>query len=356
MKVIMTQSTLAGTGPAKLKPTTSAGRARNILRDLALTPVIVIVAIYGAIFVPNFATTNNIVSNIISVSAVLGVAVVAQSIVLIGGYFDLSAQSTIGLAPMFGVWLFTADGGLGLVPNPWVAVVVILLLGAVIGAVNGLLVGMLGMNAFIVTLAMLILLQGFTLGISGGQTFTDLPATIAVFGYAKVLGIPLDVIVLILVVALAAVFMRYHPTGRRIYAMGGNNEAARAAGVNTLRLTIGLFIFSGTMAAFAGMMLSSRIAAVTASQGNNIIFTVFAAAVIGGISLDGGRGTIIGAATGVLLLGMIQNILVLSNVPSFWIDATYGAIILGALLIGSTKLRSAAAGLVGRLNPASSRS
>jgi simple sugar transport system permease protein len=320
-------------------PPPATSRVRSIFKDLALVPVIVLVAIYGAVFVPNFATPTNIVSNILSVSAVLGVAVVAQSIVLIGGYFDLSAQSTIGLAPMFGVWLYTAEGGLGIITNPWLAVLIILALGAAIGAFNGLLVGRLGMNAFIVTLAMLILLQGFTLGISGGQTFTDLPSTIAVFGFIDVLGIPLDVLVFILVVVMAAVFMRYHPTGRRIYAMGGNKDAARAAGVNTLRLTIGLFVFSGIMAAFAGMMLSARIASVTASQGENIIFTVFAAAVIGGISLDGGRGTIIGAATGVLLLGMIQNILVLSNVPSFWIDATYGAIILGALLIGSTQVR-----------------
>lgn len=336
------------TAPVRTSTPPPASRSRNVLKDLALIPVIVLVAVFGTVFVPNFATPTNIISNILSVSAVLGVAVVAQSIVLIGGYFDLSAQSTIGLAPMFGVWLFTKDGGLGAVTNPWLAALIILLLGAVIGAFNGLLVGKLGMNAFIVTLAMLILLQGFTLGISGGQTFTDLPATITFFGSLAVLGLPVDVLVLVLVVAIAAVFMRYHPTGRRIYAMGGNKEAARAAGVNTLRLTVGLFIFSGVMAAFAGMMLSARIASVTASQGENIIFTVFAAAVIGGISLDGGRGTIIGAATGVLLLGMIQNILVLSSVPSFWIDATYGAIILGALLIGRTHVRSIFGGLARR--------
>ncbi len=321
-------------------------RLRSILRDLALIPVIIIVFIIGAIFVPNFATPNNIISNILSVSAVLGVAVVAQSIVLIGGYFDLSAQSVIGLAPMLMVWLFTTDGGVGIITNPWLAILVALVLGAVVGFVNGLLVGRLGMNAFIVTLAMLILLQGFTLGISGGQTFTDLPEPVAALGFANVGGLPIDVIILILVIVIAAVFMKFAPTGRRIYAMGGNKEAARAAGINTLRLTIGLFVFSGAVAAFAGLMLSARIAAVTASQGNNIIFTVFAAAVIGGISLDGGKGTIIGAATGVLLLGTIQNILVLSAVPSFWIDATYGAIILGALLIGSTQVRGFFARLI----------
>lgn len=313
--------------------------AISTLRELALVPVIVVVGVVGVVFVPSFASPFNIVSNILSVSAVLGIAVMAQSIVLIGGQFDLSAQSTIGLAPMFGIWLFSSQGA-GLVRDPWLALLIILALGALVGLVNGFLVGVLEINAFIVTLAMLILLQGFTLGISGGKTFTELPSTISVFGTLRFGIVTLDVVVLVVVVAIAAIFMRFHPVGRRIYALGGSKEAARAAGVNVRRLTVSLFVLSGTLAAFAGVMLSARLASVNANQGDNIIFTVFAAAVIGGVSLDGGRGTIIGAATGVLLLGMIQNILVLSDVPSFWIDATYGAIILGALIIGSSKVRS----------------
>jgi simple sugar transport system permease protein len=116
--------------------------------------------------------------------------------------------------------------------------------------------------------------------------------------------------------------------------MGGNAEAAKAAGIRTTRLTIGIILFGSIMAAVAGLMLTGRIASVTANQGENLIFTVFAAAVIGGINLNGGRGNLIGAGLGVLLLGIIQNILTLSNVPSFWINAAYGAIILSALLIG----------------------
>jgi simple sugar transport system permease protein len=116
--------------------------------------------------------------------------------------------------------------------------------------------------------------------------------------------------------------------------MGGNREAARAAGIKTTKLTIGIIIFGSLLAAIAGLMLTGRIASVTANQGDNLIFTVFAAAVIGGINLNGGRGNLIGAGLGVLLLGIIQNILTLSNVPSFWINAVYGGIILGALLVG----------------------
>lgn len=311
------------------------------LRELALIPVIIVVAIAGTVFVPYFATPENIVNNVLSTSAVLGVMVIAQSVILISGYFDLSMQSVVGLAPMLAVWLIApaVDGGSGANLPSWAAPLIVVSLGATVGLVNGFLVGKLRLNAFIVTLAMLILLQGFTLGISRGQTFSNLPESMAFIGSTAPLGIPLDVWILVVVVAAAAVFMRYVPTGRRIYAMGGNEKAAKAAGVRTLRMTVCLFVFGGVMAGFAGVLLSTRIASVTANQGENLIFTVFAAAVIGGISLDGGKGSIIGAATGVLLLGMINNILVLSNVPSFWIDATYGAIILGALLIGSSEVR-----------------
>jgi simple sugar transport system permease protein len=249
----------------------------------------------------------------------------------------------VGLAPMLAAWLVApADaGGLGTEINPILALIVMLALGAGVGLINGFLIAKLNLNAFMVTLAMLILLQGFTLGISSGQTFSNLPLAMTFLDEFRFLLVPMSVWFMIIAFVVAAIFMRYHPTGRRIYALGGNADAARAAGVRTQRLTIGLFVAGGVLAAVGGLLLSSRIASVTANQGANLIFTVFAAAVIGGISLNGGRGSILGAATGVLLLGMIQNILVLSNVPSFWIDATYGAIILGALLIGSAELRSA---------------
>ena len=132
---------------------------------------------------------------------------------------------------------------------------------------------------------------------------------------------------------LFGLFLRYHRIGRAVYAIGGNPEAARVAGIRVERITWGVFIIGGLLAALAGLMLTGRIASVVSSQGQNMIFYVFAAAVIGGISLNGGRGRMIGALTGVLLLGILQNVLTLSQVPAFWIDAVYGAIILLALVI-----------------------
>ena len=127
--------------------------------------------------------------------------------------------------------------------------------------------------------------------------------------------------------------MRYHRLGRAVYAIGGNAEAARVAGIPVERITWALFVIGGLLAALAGLLLTGRIASVVASQGQNMIFYVFAAAVIGGISLNGGQGRLLGALTGVLLLGILQNVLTLSQIAAFWIDAAYGAIVLISLII-----------------------
>jgi simple sugar transport system permease protein len=127
--------------------------------------------------------------------------------------------------------------------------------------------------------------------------------------------------------------LRYHRLGRALYAIGGNPEAARTAGIRVERVTWGVYVLASLLAAIGGLVITGYVGAISANQGNGMIFTVFAAAVIGGISLDGGKGTMFGALTGVLLLGVVQNLLTLAQVPSFWIQAIYGAIILGSLMI-----------------------
>jgi len=301
---------------------------------VALVPVIIIAGFIGSLVNPAFLTKTNIVDNIITTSAVLGVVVIAESVILIGGYFDLSLQSTVGFAPMLMAVLVSpvADGGSNW--PLWAGFLVMIGAVIVIGLINGLLIAKMKLPAFIVTLAMLTLLAGLTIGLSGGQTYSDLPRAMTWLGDGTLIGLPIQAWILVGGFLLTYLFMRQTPTGRGIYAMGGNADAAKAAGIRTIRLTIGIILFGAILAMVAGLMLTGRIASVTANQGDNLIFTVFAAAVIGGINLNGGRGNLIGAFLGVLLLGIIQNILTLSNVPSFWIRAAYGAIILAALLIG----------------------
>src|SRR5690242_7359804 len=153
-------------------------------------------------------------------------------------------------------------------------------------------------------------------------------------GSGKWAGIPVSIWITGIHYLVFGLVLRYHRLGRALYAIGGNADAARAAGIRVERVLWGTFIVSGTLAALAGLMLTGRIASVVTSQGQNMIFYVFAAAVIGGISLNGGKGRLLGALTGVLLLGILQNVLTLAEIPAFWIDAVYGGIILVALVLG----------------------
>jgi simple sugar transport system permease protein len=329
-------------------PETSRGTERTVLsrvgaalthrslQSLALVPVIVLAVIIGTIVSPAFLTRINVFNNILAFSAALGILVIAESVILIGGYFDLSLQSTVGFSVVLFMFLATPSGsgkpgiGLPMVLAGVIAIAAVLL----IGLFNGVVISILNLNAFIVTLAMLILLQGLTLGISNGQTYIDVPNWMLFLGAGTVLGLPIQAVIFLLSFALAALFMRLVPTGRAIYAIGGSHMAARAAGIKVRRLSIGLFVFGSVMAMLSGILLVGQVASVPSNLGNNMIFTVFAAAVLGGIDLNGGRGSVLGAALGVLLLAIIQNILTLSQVPSFWINAAYGGIILIALLLG----------------------
>ena len=314
----------------------------NWFRELTLVPVIVVLMIAGSLVNPVFFTTSNLI-NVAEGGAALGMVVVAESLILLTGKFDISLQGTFGLAPLLGAWLIApkASQGLGTEWNPWLGLLVVLLVGLAVGTFNGFLVIKANFNAFIFTLAMSILLTGLQLGWLGGQTVYNLPEAYIYLGAESWFGVPVAVWVTIAAFAAAALFLRYHRIGRAMYAIGGNLEAARAAGIQVDRIRIGVFIVASVLAAIGGLMQAGRVTAVTAGQGSNLIFGVFAAAVIGGISLEGGRGRVVGALTGVILLALVTNILTLSNISSTWIDAVDGAIILIALglakLIGTER-------------------
>lgn len=314
----------------------------NWFRELTLVPVIVVMMFAGSLVNPVFFTTSNLI-NVAEGGAALGMVVVAESLILLTGKFDISLQGTFGLAPLLGAWLIApkASQGLGTEWNPWLGLLVVLLVGLAVGTFNGFLVIKANFNAFIFTLAMSILLTGLQLGWLGGQTVYNLPEAYIYLGAESWFGVPVAIWLTIAAFAAAALFLRYHRVGRAMYAIGGNLEAARAAGIQVDRIRIGVFIVASLLAAIGGLMQAGRVTAVTAGQGSNLIFGVFAAAVIGGISLEGGRGRVVGALTGVILLALVTNILTLSDVSSTWIDAVDGAIILIALglakLIGTER-------------------
>jgi simple sugar transport system permease protein len=212
---------------------------------------------------------------------------------------------------------------------------ILLAVGAVVGLVNGLLIVKGRLNGFIMTLGMTIVLAGLQNGIVKAQSLFNLPKPFAYLGSASFGQLPVSLVVAVIIFVLTGLFLRYHRTGRAIYAVGGNPAAARAAGIKIDRLKIGVYVTGSVLAAIGGLMESGRVSAVTGQQGyqEGIIFSVFAAAVIGGVSLKGGRGNMIGAASGVILLGFVQNILDLANVSNYWIQAIDGVVILFALFL-----------------------
>jgi simple sugar transport system permease protein len=302
------------------------------LRDLALIPAIIVICVLGQLVNPVFLRYDNLI-NVLQTMSEIALLVLAQTIVLVVGKMDLSLESTFGLAPGIAAYLTISGGqGLGLLSGGW-AIPVTLLVGALIGAINAMLIVRFGLNGFIVTLGMLIVLRGLLTGVSGGQTFFDLPASMLYLGSATWFGVPASIWVCLVLFAAGVVVLGFTSIGRSLYAIGGNVDAAKAAGIRTDRVLVGALVAASLLAALGGLLLSGRLASVAAAQGNGAIFTVFAAAVIGGVSLNGGRGTVFGAFTGILLLYLIQNVLTLAGVPAQWIGALNGAIILVALVL-----------------------
>lgn len=300
------------------------------------------IVIFFTLTTRNFLSVGNFV-NILFNASVLGVLVIGQSCTLITGNFDLSIESTLGLSGLLGIWFITASGpplyGSGWMLAPVFSIVLIHLIGLGIGLVNGLLITKMKVNNFVVTLAMLITIRGLTLLVNNGQTAYSVSSAYNWIGLGKLGPIPVPVIAFLLLFAIGYVVTTYTPFGRELYAIGANRNAAFASGVKPETRIIQVYMIAGLLAAFAGWMLSARLTNAMSSMGQGSVFEVFAAAVIGGISLKGGQGSLVGALGGVLLLTTIGSGLNLMNVSVYWIQAIRGIIILVAMLIEAQKVR-----------------
>ena len=322
--------------PADVAPSSSGVRlAIARLRDLALIPPIIVILIVGY-FVDHTFLTRSTLTDVLSNMSWIALLVLAESLILITGKMDLSLESTVGLAPGIAAWLTLPKGiehGAHVLSPVW-AIPIALAVGVVIGAINGFLIVALKINAFIVTLGMLITLRGLLTGISHGQTFFwPKPESQTYLGRVSWLGLPASVWVVIVAFAIGIAVLARTRAGRSLYAIGGNVDAARSAGIRTDRVVWLVLILGGLIAALAGIIESGHLASVTSNMGQGRIFDVFAAAVIGGISLNGGKGSVFGAFTGVLLLNLIFKVLTFAGVPNQWFDFLNGAVIL-AVLIG----------------------
>lgn len=284
-----------------------------------------------SLIIPSFFSIQNFL-NLLTNSAILGILVIAESLCLILGKFDLSIESTMAFTALVGAMLVRYNGF-----NPYLTWVIVLALGTVIGLFNGVLIIKVGVNPFVQTLAMLIILRGAMLIITEGITIFPLPDNYRVFGATMVGRVPILVIILIIIYVFFIIVLEHRQFGRILYASGSNPNAAFVSGINVNKLNIMVFTFSGLIASFAGIVLAGRLNAVDNYFGKDMIFEVMAAAVIGGISLTGGRGRLIGALGGVLFLGLVGSMLTWLNVEPFWVSTVRGMVILLAVVIDAVK-------------------
>jgi len=317
----------------------------NLIWVLLLLALIVFSALTG-----RFLTVNNI-TNILVHSAVLGIMVIGQSFTLVTGNFDLSAESNLGLIAVLGAFLMTGSGepfnGSGALLSPVLTLLVMFGVGLLIGTLNGQLITRLKMNNFIVTLSMLIIVRGLAFLVTHGKTVTGIPSGFKALGHASLGPIPISVIVLFAAFAVAFFITRSTRFGRDLYAVGGNVDAATVSGIDAQKRIRQVYLISGAMAAFAAWVELGRLGVGATRIGENMIFEIQAAAVIGGISLFGGRGTMLGALGGVLLLSSINSGLNLLQVSGFAIDMVRGIVILAAMMIDAQKARYASLSMQG---------
>lgn len=314
------------------------GKVKNGFLDNLIWVLLILGIIVFSIKIPVFFSVGNLL-NVLLNSSAMGILVIAETLVLLTGNFDLSIESTLGFTAMFAAWMmgkedFTSHLGL----NPVLSILLMMALGALIGLFNGFFVVKLRMNAFIVTLSMMIVLRGATINLTSGNIIRKLPDAFKAVSVIKLGGkVSFMIIVLLILYIIFYFILKYSKFGRRLYAVGDNKEAAYASGINTGRVTMYAFMLAGLLSAVAGWILAARFEAVAPTLGNGMVFEVMAAAVIGGISLSGGKGNLVGALGGVLLLGMIQNVLNLTALSPYYVDMIRGGIVFIAVLIDSLK-------------------
>lgn len=312
-----------------------------VLDNLVWLILLVALACF-ALFIPKFFQLG-IFLNILEHSTFVGIIAVGLSLTLISGHMDLSIESVMALAAMLVALTFgTGGAGGALALNPaWLALPVSLAMalgaGAAIGALNGVLVVRLGINAFIVTLATYIWGRGLVVALSGGRSVYGLPDPLRVVAVERVAGIPLLAWLFILTYLVVAFMLAKTPFGRHLYMIGGNAVASRRAGIAVGRDVILAFVLSGLLAGLAGWLLASRTAGATANLGIGMLFQAFAAVVIGGVSLRGGYGRLSGVFAGVLLLSSIQTAINVMGMPPHYTMMIQGLLVLAAVLLDTAK-------------------
>ena len=282
--------------------------------------------------VPNFLTIQNF-SNILTRSTVTAMAAIGMAFLMISGNFDLSVGGVVVLTAYIGVETLVIQMGV----NIYLAALIMMGIGGIIGLVNGFSVVALGMPPFIATLAMMNVTRGLAQYIYKTKTVFDLPKTWNIFGSGRLIGIPMPIIIFLIFFIVGHLILKYTLFGRCIYAVGSNKKAAWLAGVNTKKITYIAYIICGMTAGATSVLLSSRLSSVVGTLGLGLELDVISAVVIGGASLMGGEGTIVGSFIGAIIIETVGNILVLGRISAFLVLVAKGIVLWLAILIDMSR-------------------
>lgn len=315
----------------------SAGRFQSLIALFVLCLIL-------SILTDKFLTVDNIWNVMRQISVNVCIATGMTLVVLIGG-IDLSVGSVLALsgAVAAGLWkqgiqlpsnnLYIGFTLLGII-------LAALLVGLILGFINGLVITKFKVPAFIATLAMLTIARGLTMLWTKGFPISSLGEKFGYIGTGWFIGIPVPVLISAVIVLIAVVLARKTRTGRYIYAIGGNESAARFSGININKIKLLVYTIAGVLAAVGGIIVTSRLDSAQPNAGVSYELDAIAAVVIGGTSLSGGKGSIMGTVLGAIIIGVLNNGLVLLNVSPFWQQVVKGMVILLAVIIDKANSKS----------------
>ncbi len=307
-------------------PRSGEGGALRVFasQEALLAFAIIGVAILVGLDNPRFLATRNL-ADIVLGNAYVAVAAIGMSMVIVSGNIDISVGSLIGV-------LATLSGSLAVAGAPvmvvWLTPIVV---GVLVMMLQGAVIAYLRIPSIVVTLGMLSILKSALISVTGGRWITDLPesfhlADIELFGL-----LPMPVLIMVTATILAALWMRYSASGRAIYATGGNAEAARLCGVSPRRTVVMVFALHGFFAGLAALLFATQLKVIQSTVPPNLELTVITAAVVGGVSILGGVGTVVGSTLAAVLIAEVASALVFINVSPYWIHAMQGVLILATV-------------------------
>lgn len=275
-----------------------------------------------------FLSVDNM-TNVLRIASFTMICAIGECYLLIAGSWDISIGAVYSLGGVFAGLAMTTYG----LPI-WLSIIVALAAGGLVGMINGFLVQKLQMNAYIATVGTQFMARGLVQGITRGTPVYPLPDAFLPVGQESMnlfgMKVPWVIVIAIVLSLIAAFVLKYTTYGRKLYAAGGNGEAARLAGIPTSRLRFGAFILTGILASLTGVLMASRLGSAQATVGNGFEMQVIAGAVIGGVSMAGGAGSIFGMALGAFFMAMITNGMTLIKISAYWQTLVTGALLVFA--------------------------